>query len=102
MPKTISSQLASHANDVRSNHRRVCVTHIEQTPCWSGAIKYTITSSGFECSDLVIMYADAAEHCMRESADARFWAGIAYSMTIVVALSVFVSCVGMGVKMVLV
>lgn len=79
MPKRIAGHLSEDlAADV------TCETHVARTPCWSSAMKYTVTTTGYDCDALAILYADAAELCLRDHADGLFWAAIGYVIAILV------------------
>jgi hypothetical protein len=79
MPARIASHLSE---DLAANV--TCETHVSMTPCWSHAMKYTVHTTGYDCDALAILYADAAELCLREHADGLFWAGIGYLIALVV------------------
>lgn len=73
MPARIQGHLsASLAANV------TCVTHVARSPCWTGALKYTVRTEGYDCDATAILLADAAEECLRNKSDARFWAVIWY------------------------
>lgn len=79
MPARIQGHLsASLAANV------TCVTHVARTPCWTGAMKYTVHTDGSDCDATAILLADAAEECLRNKSDARFWGVIGYYCALVV------------------
>lgn len=88
MPARISPHLS---DDLAANV--TCETHVEKTPCWSSALKYTVTTEGYDCDALVLLYSDASELCLREHADALFWAAFGYFFAIIFVLFMLCMCV---------
>jgi hypothetical protein len=75
---------------------QMCVTHIHKTPCIYGEMKYTAETFGaVDCAELVLLYEDAMEECLREDPDARFWLSILYWMAIIVGAAVLSGIVAM-------
>ena len=66
-----------------------CETHIERSPCAFGTMKYTVRTEGHDCDAVAILLADATEACLRNKADARFWALMMYYFAIPLVSALF-------------
>lgn len=89
------ARIAPHLSDALAANV-TCETHVERTPCWSHARKYTVTTQGYDCDALVLLYGDAAELCLREHADAIFWAGVGYACALVLAATFIVGALAVA------
>lgn len=72
-----------------------CETHIVRSPCLYGTMKHTVRTEGYDCDAIALLLADATEACLRNKADARFWALLAYYFAIVVAGTVLLAMLQM-------
>lgn len=68
-----------------------CETHIERSPCLYGTMKYTVRTDGHDCDAVALLLADATEACLRNKADARFWALLAYYIAIIVGVAIYLA-----------
>lgn len=84
MPAKVLARL----QDTNLTTPHTCVTHIQKTPCIYGEIKYTATSSGYiDCAEMVLLYEDAMEDCLRRDADGRFWYSVLYWVAILFGIA---------------
>lgn len=92
--KAMPAKVIQRIGNSTGVEEQMCVTHIHKTPCIYAEMKYTAETFGaVDCAELVILYEDAMEECLREDPDARFWFSILYWMAIMVGILV-VSAVG--------
>jgi hypothetical protein len=91
MPAKVMQRIGNWTDDDKT-----CVTHIHKTPCMYAEMKYTAETFGaVDCAELVILYEDAMEECLREDPDARFWFSILYWIAIIVGLLVLSTVVAL-------
>lgn len=85
MPAKVMQRIGNRTN---VEEDQTCVTHIHKTPCIYAEMKYTAETFGaVDCAELVLLYEDAMEECLREDPDARFWFSILYWVAIAVGLT---------------
>lgn len=58
------------------------------TPLHGPPFKPAYPTGPVDCAELVLLYADAMEECLREAPDARFWFSILYWTAIGLGLSI--------------
>lgn len=82
MPAKVFQRIGNWTDDDKT-----CVTHIRNTQCMYGEMKYTAETFGaVDCGELVLLFEDAMEECLREDRDARFWFSILYWIAIIVGI----------------
>lgn len=80
----ISASIALNLADSKNlGYDTVCRIVPIKTPCIFNSRKFVVTATGAECSVVKSLADNAVEDCLRNKADARFWATLFYLIAVV-------------------
>jgi hypothetical protein len=96
----ISNTVISNLNDVQfvdllgEFDNTSCTIYPDKTPCLYSTKKFSVSARGYECSQLVLLYEEAIDKCLRNKADARFWTTLFYWLGLIIIFGCLVSICG--------
>jgi hypothetical protein len=82
----ISLSIAENLRDGMGDETSICEIMPHRTPCMYSARKFVVNSRGADCAAVKILADNAVEECVRNQADGRFWATLAYWMAVLLCI----------------